>query len=102
MYVIYTADPFEIIRTVSCSLSIIEYSNFDNLDSFPLTIDNQKPIILDFILFCIGCRPNSACNIYIGVLFLKLIIFIIYKVMKYRKILTKYNAYLKRSCISQA
>ena len=52
----------------------MEYSDFDNLDSFPLTIDNQKPIILDFILICIGCRPNSACNIYIGVLFLKLII----------------------------
>ena len=28
--------------------------------------------------------------------------FIIYKVMKYRKILIKYNAYLKRSCISQS
>ena len=28
--------------------------------------------------------------------------FIIYKVMKYRKILIKYNAHLKRSCISQS
>ena len=27
--------------------------------------------------------------------------FIIYKVMKYRKILIKYDAYLKISCISQ-
>ena len=49
-------------------------NGFDNLDSFPLTINSQKPIILDLILICIGCRPNSACNIYIGVFFIKLTI----------------------------
>ena len=65
-YVIYTVNPFKIIKPFSCSISIIEYSNFDNLDSFPLIIDDQKPIILDFILICIGCLPNSACNIYRG------------------------------------
>ena len=35
-------------------------------------------------------------------IFLSIYLFIIYKVMKYRKILIKYNAYLKRSCISQS
>ena len=36
---IYIEDPFKIIKkTFTCSLSIIEFSNFDNLDSFQLTI----------------------------------------------------------------
>ena len=61
-------------------------SNFDNLNAFPLTIDNQKPSIHDLILICIWCRPNSACNINIGVLFLKPIICL-------RKSLSKFSIF---------
>ena len=66
MFVINTADPFKIIKKIFFSLSIIVYSSFDNLDYFPLTFDNKKPIIRDLILVCIACRPNYACNIYKG------------------------------------
>ena len=47
------------------------YSSFDNLDSFPLTINNKKFTSRDLILICIGCRSKFACSIFIGVLFLK-------------------------------
>ena len=46
--------------------------------------------------------PITSLRAEAGEYFREYTAFIIYKVMKYRKILIKYNAYLKRSCISQS
>ena len=70
-YISNAVDPFKIIKYFLVLLSIIVYNSYDNLNYFPLTIDNQSPIIQKLMLICIGCHPNHACNIYIGILFSK-------------------------------
>ena len=47
---------------------------FTNFADFPLIICVQKPMILDFMVMLMGCRPSSPYNMYIGVLFLHFVI----------------------------
>ena len=88
-----------------CHLSPYTGDKWQSKTLFLSIYDLRSSIVLTFSIaaypVCLGLHTINKIDVVIKLLEFRIFYFIIYKVMNYRKILNKYNAYLKRSCISQ-